>query len=228
MMRILLIIGLLIGTIVAVGISYGVTHSSHFHQNVTSSSGAITGRVLDSNGQPVSGARVYALRSDFTMGRIFNFYTDEQGVFLIKDLTPGTYKIFAAKETDGYAPTDNPFYSIGLVEPPLVTVYEQQTTSDITVYLGPKAAKLIGRIVDAITSKPIAVQGKQITLRRVGNPDCSYTTGPDLKGNFNILIPPVPVTVEVSVLGHEKKHLGPLHLKPEEIKRLDFSLRPEK
>lgn len=154
--------------------------------------------------------------------------TDKEGVFLIKGLKPGPYTISAAKEKDGYAPSDSMFHSVNLTLPlPVpVTVLAGQQTSDIVIHLGPKAASLVGYVLDALTTRPIG--DIQIMLRRVDNPDYSYMTGPDLKGEYKILVPPVPITIEVSAPGYEKRHLGSLQLRPPEIKQLKISLRPNK
>jgi hypothetical protein len=231
-MRIQLLIGLLITVIlIVVGITYAMlpsaTQSLHIHQAVASYSGAIEGRVLDANGKPVSEAEVHVLKSDFTTGKIPTVYTDKEGVFSIKALASATYKISVGRKEDGYAHTDSPFYSVGLITAPQVSVNERQTTSYIVVHLAPKAAKLVGRVVDASTNKPIKnLQNVQITLRRIDHPDYSHSTGPDLNGQFNILVPPVPITIEVSASGYEKRRLDAPQLRQEEVKRLDISLRP--
>jgi hypothetical protein len=233
-MRIQLLIGLLvIVLLIVVGISYAMlpatTQSLHIHQAIASPSGAIEGRVLDANEQPVSKAEVHFLKSDFTTGKIPAVYTDKEGVFSIKGLASGVYTISVGRKEDDYAHTDSPFYSIGLIPAPQVNVNERQTTPDIVVRLGPKAAKLVGRVVDASTNKPIKnLQNVQITLRRIDHPDHSHSTGSDLDGEFNILVPSVPVTIEVSAAGYEKGRLDVLQLRQEEVKRLDISLRSVK
>lgn len=226
-MRPQLLIGIFITVgLLAVGMAFAVSRSTPKRQAVTQSSGAITGRVLSPDGQPISAAGVHAEKSDFTFGRLLMFPTNDQGEFTITNLTPGTYKVSAAKEEDGYPPTDYAFYSAGVVSSPHITVYEGQTTSEVVVYVSPKAGKLSGRILNAATSSPIKnLQGVQLTLRREDNPELSLTMAADLNGEFNILVPTVPVTVEVSAPGYEKRRLGSLHLRREEVRRLDVPLR---
>jgi Carboxypeptidase regulatory-like domain len=230
-MRKQLLIGLpIVVLLIVVGIAYAVlpttNQSLHIHQGVASHSGAIEGRVLDANGQVVSEAEVHVLKSDFTSGKIPTVYTDKEGKFLIKGLASGIYTISVGKEEEGYVHMSSPFFSAGLITAPQVNVNEHQTTTDVVVHLGPKAAKLIGRVVDVSTNRPVNnLQNVQITLRRVDYPDYSYSTGLGLDSEFNILVPSVPVMIEVSASGYEKKHLSPLQLKQGEVKRLDISLR---
>jgi uncharacterized GH25 family protein len=218
------------GLLIVAGVSYALTRSRHAYQDVAEASGRITGRVLDDKGQPVAEAQVYADRVDSPLGRRVPFVlTDKEGEFLIKDLEPGTYTISAAKEADGYAPTDSPFHSVNLPAPPQVTVYAQQNVSDVVLYFGSKAAKLVGRVTDTVTNKPIKnSQGLQITLRRADNQDYSYSTGLEPNGGFSILVPSVPFTVEVSAPGYEKRHLASPQLIPGQVKRLEIALRPAK
>jgi hypothetical protein len=180
--------------------------------------------VLSPDGQPISGASVYAVKSDFTTGRLPVFPTNDRGEFTIPNLTPGTYKVSAAKEDDGYPPTDYEFYASNGVNALRIAVYEGQTTSQVVVNLGPKAAKLVGKVIDAATDK--LVKDVQIIVRRTDNPDNSFTIVPDVNGKIEVLVPPVPFTVEVSAPGYEKRHLASLQLSSGEIKRLDITLHP--
>lgn len=229
-MRTRLLINIFIAVgLLAVGMAFAVSRSSPKRQVVTQASGTITGRVLSPDGQPISAAGVHAEKSDFTFGRLLMFPTNEQGEFTITNLTPGTYKVSAAKEEDGYPPTDYAFYSAGVVSSPHITVYEGQTTSEVVVYVSPKAGKLSGRILDAATNRPIKnLQGVQITLRRLDNPDLSYTTAADLEGEFSILLPPVPCEIEVSAPGYGTWNNGrkAMHLTPGAAKELKIHLRP--
>jgi len=237
MIWIQLLIGLLtFGDQITVGVPY--IGMLPFVQNVTHSSGTIAGRVLDAGWQPVSGAQVLVERSDIPMGKLPFVYTDEQGKFLIKDLATGTYMVYVAKEEDGYPPTYSAFHFVGPVDIPRITIDAQHVTPEVIIQMGPKAARVIGRIVDAITKKPI--ENAQIILRRIDNTDYSYLTGPNQleeKGAFKILVPSVPFTIKVSAPGYEdwyyggndsKEKAGALKLAPNTTKELLISLRPVK
>jgi hypothetical protein len=191
------------GVLVAVIVSCGITRSQHTHENSASRTGAIQGRVLNPEGQPVAGAEVHALRSDLTTGRLPTVYTDNQGKFLMKDLIPGRYTVSAGKTEDGYADTSSPFHSFGQVNIPEISVDSHQVTH-VVIRLGPKAARLFGYIIDAETNKRIQnLQNVQLTLRRVDHPDYIYSTGPNLEGRFDLLVPSVPFTIMVKAPGYE-------------------------
>ena len=92
--------------------------------------------------------------------------------------------------------------------------------------MGPKALKLFGHVVDAITKKPI--NGVLITLRRVENPGAFFETGINASGSFRVLVPQVPFTLECQP-GYERKNLGTLTLKDgEPSNRLEVTLRKSK
>jgi hypothetical protein len=185
-----------IGVLVAVIVLCGITRSQHTHGNSASRTGAIQGRVVNPEGQP-------ALRSDLTTGRLPTGYTDNRGRFLIKDLIPGRYTVSAGKTEDGYADTSSAFHSFGQVSVPEISVDSHQVT-DVVIRLGPKEARLFGYIIDAETNKRIQnLQNVQITLRRVDHPDYTYSTGPNLEGRFDLLVPSVPFTIMVKAPGYE-------------------------
>ncbi len=199
-MRVQLLIGLLTIVILTIfGVVYAVDQSRQVHQETAT--GAVIGRVINAEGEFVSNAEVGFINANSATGRKFMTYTDEQGVFSI-DLIPGKYSMSAAKEEDGYAPTDDDFYSNGLAQDPQVVVYEQQTTSDVVAHLGPKAARLVGHVTDATTNNRII--DAQITLRRLDNPVYEVSRSSDLDGAFLILAPAMPFTVEVSAPGYKK------------------------
>lgn len=234
-MKLRLLVGLLITLIsVTVYASFALTRSQRAHQyrgifnhqEVAQSSGAITGRVLDAEGRPVFNAQVQAFNTESGMGKVPTAYTDEQGIFQIKNLKSGTYRLPVAKKEDGYPPTDSTFYSVGFTQPQQALVYEGQTTSDVILHLGPKVAKLAGHIVDSTTHKKVLVDRVLITLRRIDNPNYPHEISTDENGEFEVLVPPVPTTIEVSVPGYEYKKLEALLLTRGEVKRLNIALHP--
>lgn len=85
-----------------------------------------------------------------------------------------------------------------MAEVPQIVLLANQIVNGVTVRFGPKSAKLTGRIIDASTKK--SVEDAQITLRRANNPKQFYSTS--VENKFNVLVPPLPFTVEVKALGY--------------------------
>jgi hypothetical protein len=192
-------------------------------------SGAISGRVLDSENRPVAGAEVMALAP---MGGLTqSAQTNHLGKFVIKDVDVShnkTYALIASKEEAGYGGPLNRFYTGRVVKTPVeVTVRENQTVSCGDLRLGPRGARLIGTIRDAKTNGPIAVTREvQMVLRRTDDLNLTNTHTPDADGQFSFLVPAAPFTVEVSAPRYEKKELGSIRLKAGEIKHLNILLVP--
>jgi hypothetical protein len=170
------------------------------------------------------------------MGKLPTTKSDIQGSFQFKGLKVGTYTLYVAKEEDGYAPTDSAFHYGSSADAPQVTVNDQQPPQEVVIHLGPKAARLTGRIIDGATNDPVAWDA-QITLRRMDNPDFMYATGPNLKGEFNVLVPSAPFTMKVSAPGYEdwyfrnegsKQQSDALEIAGDTTKELTVSLRPSK
>ena len=234
-MRKLITIALVAGCVVAVlGTLQAITKRQGGQQKSTHSvpthgahqgmgqHGSISGRVFNRERKAMAGAVVYAEKEHFMMGIMPFAQTDEQGMFTITALEPGTYQVYAAKEQDGYPLPTYPFYSGGTVIIPQVSVAAGKVTPDVAVFLAPKALKLTGRVKDAVSNR--SINRAQITLRRVDNPNYFFQTGLDAQGSFKILVPAVAVQVEVTAPGYKKRDLGTLTMKPTETNSLNVVL----
>lgn len=219
------------GVLTLIGVLYAATPPRHLHQD-DSKSGAIEGRVLDAEGQPVSRATVYVDRYDLEKWIRPSVRTDQQGVFLIKGLAPGRYIVYGGKEKDGYPDSLSTFHS---PDPQIVrvNVYEQQVARGIVIQFGPKAAKLVGRVICTATNEPI--KDASVTLRRADNPEYSYQIASNPEGAFKILVPSVPFTLEVSAPGYEdwrytntnsSEQANALQVTSGDTKKLTIALRP--
>src|SRR2546423_6233783 len=194
--------------------------------------GGIRGRVVNSAGEPASGAVVYA-HAWGSPSNPRHAIADASGTFSIRELQAGRYRLSVQKEEAGYPWTLRRFYAAGLVEMPEVVVYKGQTISAGDVRLGPKAGKLAGTLRDAKTRRAIVSrtspeQTRHVILCRVADPKNCIDGNPNVNGNFEILVPPLAFTIEASAPGYAKRSLGPLQLKSGETRRLDIVLHPTK
>lgn len=170
--------------------------------------GAIEGRVLDEEGNPLAGAIVDLHPIDETViaGSLPVAYTDEQGRFFLDGVIPGTHMIYASKEEDGYPSSYLGFF----IDPsvvPKVTVHHKQVTEGVTLRLGSKAARLAARIVDAETNQP--VEDAEIILYRTENPNNYFSFGLNQSGGrFQRLIPSLPLNLKVTAPGYEDWFYG--------------------
>jgi protocatechuate 3,4-dioxygenase beta subunit len=133
----------------------------------------ITGRLYDEFGEPISGARVSAMRNRFMGGvrRLMPFgggstdTTDDIGQFRLHGLSPGDYYISASSGTmvsldrsedrTGYAVTYYPGTPV-LSEAQKVTVAQAQETQGITFSMSPTRVATISGTVTSSTGKPLA------------------------------------------------------------------------
>ena len=120
-----------------------------------------------------------------------------------------------------------------------MNVSAHQATRNVVIALGPKAALLVGRIIDGTTGR--AIIGAQIILRRAEDPERTMLmTGPNrggITGGFDLLVPTVPFMISVKAAGYEEwaysgdgedKHAGALQVAAGEMRELTIRLRPAK
>ncbi len=200
--------------------------------------GAIEGQVVDSEGRPLAGAAVEVRPADQTIvaGALPVAYTDDQGKFFLDGIAPGTHMIYAAKEDDGYPSTFLAFFVADASSIPKVTVYNKRVTEGTLVRLGPKAARLAGRIVDASTGQPI--EEAEIVLYREDNPENYFSFGLNMDaGRFQRLIPPIGFRMKISSPGYADWFYGTdgtreqsqvIRVDPDTTKELLVSLKPLK
>ena len=164
------------------------------------SDGAIEGRVINSAGESVAGASVFA---ESETSRTFPGKSRKDGTFRIVVPKPGTYTIYGSKEVEGYPPTISGFHRPDEIQLPVVGVTEkEEVITGITVQLGEKAANLEIIIKEAESGRPI--ENATFTLRRADNPNIFYTVGLEKKqsGRFKLLVPTSPFGLEIQSPGH--------------------------
>ena len=181
-----------------------ILHSVALAQTAQQSHLVITGQVLDDQGRPVSGALVSASPDGGLSGKLPTSPSDDYGQFAIVVSRTGGYKVTASKLDNGYPSSFNPFYNPSNDSPALVRVYvkETQATPFATVRLGPRAGKLVGRIVDAETDRP--VMNTQINICRTEIPKYCHRVDAKLPdGQFETLVPSATIAILVSAPGYK-------------------------
>jgi hypothetical protein len=188
----------------------------------------ITGQVLNAEGSPVSNVNVYAYPLAPLEGRLPAASSDKEGKFSIPVEHAGKFVVVTSKVADGYPSTYSIFYNLSGNSLPEVLVEENQAPPVVTIRLGPKAGKLLGRIVDAETSQPI--KEVQISLCRAEAPMyCHRTSAGGPSEQFQFLVPAVPLTVQVSAPGYKDWYSNaetqePLQVEADTTKELSISL----
>ena len=211
--------------------------------------GTITGTVLDEAGRPLPDAHVHvelAGKPRQLFGLYREVYTDSHGRFEDQQLEPGTYNVYAYKETDGYPDRSSWMMYKDGSKPETVTLSSNKTTADVTVHMGPKLGRVASvHVTDATTGRPVtvtdptsgkALQAASVMLIRY---DLKNSQGEpaSLGGSLaNILLPiDIPVTFIVSAPGYadwyypgtpDPAKAQPIRLKSGEEISIDVALQP--
>lgn len=199
--------------------------------------GAIGGRVVAENGRPLPRATITVRREDrLVLGIPSSTTGDAEGKFVLAGLVPGLYAISASKEDEFYPDTAYSFYYSG--KPlPQVTVSAGNLTGGLVVRLGPKGARITGRVVDATTGLPL--WKAHVTFYEPRSPQI-YMSTTVKKGTaeFNLLVPSTkPFRMRASAPGFDTWYFGtvsteeeatPIQLAPGTTKELVISLAPLK
>lgn len=190
----------------------------------------IHGRVLDPTGNPVEGASVHVNPIDHSPGSRLEAFipTQKEGVFSIGNLTPGTYRVHAVWDKEGYADSLFSFHDTGLS--PIVEVSATNPLANTTVVLGRKAGIVTGNIVNAATGA--LIPHATFHMWRIKAPASSIYTSAG--SPYRLLIPSdIEVGIEVHAVGFQTWHysvpgtLGQaasVLLKPAEVLNIDVML----
>jgi len=161
--------------------------------------GVIEGSVRDLRGNPISGATVYAYNTARMTGRFIRLTTESQpdGSFVLHDVQPGSYRVHAYKETDGYADTFFAFFGTNNQNASKSVEVSAGRTTMVALALGPKYARLKVSIRNELGS-PV---GGELSFRKVDDREPSYSEG--VNAESELLVPPVPFRFEVLVNGYK-------------------------
>jgi hypothetical protein len=160
----------------------------------------ITGQVIDENGLPVEGARVWSFdMTTMINGNPNTAFTDENGRFILENLPASHRLVFASKPAAGYPDS----FSLAPAAPSVEAIVgDDNPNPDIIVKLGPKAPHFSGKVVDKVTNKPLKDSGVKICL--ADSPNQCVSNAVDDNGAFDLLVPPDRAfTAEIGSKGHK-------------------------
>jgi hypothetical protein len=187
---------------------------------------AVEGRVINADGDVISGATVSAELDNAVAMGIQTTVSDENGNFRIPIRQMGNYTVSGSKEEDGYPLTVSGFHQqVSLDQIPKLIFTECKVVSNVVLQLGEKAT---GQKIKRAT----------ITLRRADNPELIYQTSTNEAnpGHFRLAVSTAPFTIEVESQKYEVwtssnngvERSDPLLVAPGQTKKLKIALRPKK
>ena len=222
---------LLLYSLMFVSASYAVTPAQDAqHKNATNQ---ISGQVVDAEGNPVRGASVCA-NSVNPPGIGHCAPSRKGGQFTIHMLKAGLeYIVFAAKYEDYYPFPTSGFYDAHPESRVKVKLEERYPPKDIVVRMGPKAARLMGTVLNAETNE-VLKQFRILACREDRPDNCIAAGAADKSARFNFLVPAATFTIKISASGFEDWYgsEGPrdrataMSVAPETTMELNVFLRP--
>jgi hypothetical protein len=163
---------------------------------------AIEGRVINAAGQAVGAAKVFAELDNGGLTSISTGLSDPNGDFTIKVRELGHYTVFGSKEEEGYPLTVSGFHQqVSLAQIPKLNITEEKDITNVVLQLGEPVGRIKGAIKDAGTGQ--SIKKTTMTLRRSDNPELVYRTSTGEDGTFDVVVPPVPITLEVESPGYK-------------------------
>lgn len=206
--------------------------AAEIHQNLQGNC-IIEGRVINADGDVVSGATVYADLD--SAGSIQTDVSDKNGNFKIAIRQMGNYTVYGSKEEEGYPLTVSGFHQqVTLDQIPKLTIASCPNVTIVVLQLGRKAAMIEGDVRDLVTHQ--LVERATIRLRRVENPASLYQTETHAPGKLRVAVPTVPFTIEVESPRYENWSSNNdgidgsdrLMVPRGQTKKLQIALRPKK
>jgi Carboxypeptidase regulatory-like domain len=175
------------------------------NRQIKANLGIIKGQVIDENGNPFQGAKVYAAPVDESFkGRNKYVMSDENGFFTILDVKDGKYSIHAFCDEKGYGDTLFAFYVSPQNSIQAVEMKSGNSVETVIVKLGEKNLMLVGQVIDEKSKQPIE-KVSQIKLCRDDNSEACIFISPNLKtGQFQIAVPVTKIKIKVTAENYKE------------------------
>jgi len=162
----------------------------------------LIGYVRDREGRPVAGADVRANGQRGSAGMLPRASSKADGSFTINIWCPDTYTISAEHIGAGYPDVANGFYGSFFGEAPAIAVGESNHLEPVEVRVGPKAGRVILRIVDEQSGRP--VESGLLRVCRIDNPRMCWSMSTAFpRGRYELLVPEVTCTIKFEVWGKD-------------------------
>lgn len=188
----------------------------------------VVGYVTDGDYRPVAGAEVCANPHGPVVGIIPLGVSESDGSFALDVWWPGTYTISIEHIAEGYPDATSGFYGKFFGELPVITVGESNELKPVVVRVGPKAGRVVFKIVDDRNGRP--VRGGLVEVCRTDNPRmCIGRSTAFPRGRYEMLTPEVAFTIKFSVWGKdwEGRQAVDEDDMPLELLRVDLGARQE-
>src|SRR5258708_25227852 len=190
--------------------------------------GSVAGHVVDRQGKPMEGVQVSALPLEQInlTGKAIFATTGSDGGFLLHQVHTGWNMVCVAKEADLYPDTRFTVSTDDITLNAIVRVRPGEAAAGVFVMLGRKGVKLVGSIVDNPTG--LMVQDTALLLHWADDPSKSIEATADLEGQFEFVVAPRPLRLEVSAAGYRRWISPVIQTEPGEKKSLTVRLQPDR
>ncbi|MCF6409864.1 carboxypeptidase regulatory-like domain-containing protein [Pseudalkalibacillus salsuginis] len=171
--------------------------------------GDISGRVVDENGQPITGSNIQLKLLNEVSFLLQTAVAQSDGTFRFDDLAPGRYLINASKE--------------GFAAKTVSVDVTAGSTTNVTVSLSPITSTLAGIVRNELTGDPIA--GARVEVNSLTGIFLAYTVS-NQDGTFELTnLPPQTVVVSISASSFGSDALT-VNLIPNETTNVTVQLHP--
>jgi hypothetical protein len=167
----------------------------------TSASYTISGRVHDELDHDVAGVRVCAIADNSRNANCG--ISNAKGEFVLRVTAAGRYRLFPEKSQDGYYVQYQPFYRHPSTPIAEAVLDDSNTSSFVSVLVGPRNGVLVGKVTDAVTRR--AIENTRFFLCQANDPRaCWIVTAKNAEGAFKIFVSHVPFTLRARADGYEE------------------------
>ena len=165
--------------------------------------GTVTGQVIDRQGRTVPNVIVKAFPEAPHSGPLPEARTDASGNFVLRRLPPGDHRLFTAYTEAGYPDTMNGLFTGDRSMYQDVRLDPGGAVSGVTLTLPEKGARFALAIVDEETGAPVLAARIQITRADLGQDWPRLEVGPNMRGEFTILLTNSPFLVQIRAGGYQ-------------------------